>query len=418
MNRKGFLLPCHVRVLCWVILGLSVALSITTVAATGPDSLLVQRARHLAEKFIIVDTHIDAPYRFLDSSTAVASRTKDGDFDYVRAREGGLDVPFMSIFTPASLEGTGRAKAKADTLIDAVYRLVSSHPDKFAIVASVDEVRREAGRGRILLAMGMENGSPVEGNLANLKYFFDRGVRYLTMAHAKSNHLADASYDKHRRWRGLSPFGRKAVHEMNRLGIMIDLSHLTDSAAFQVLRLTKAPVIASHSSCRFFTPGFERNISDTLIRAVSAHGGVVQINFGSSFLDNTFRRQEDRERHMINEHLASLHQKPETKEAKAYEAEYRRSHPLHFPNVTRVADHIDHVVKLVGVEHVGFGSDFDGVGDSLPIGLKDVSDYPNLIAALLQRGYSESDIQKICGGNLLRVWSKVEQVARQMGASQ
>lgn len=418
MNRIGSSLARQVGVLGWVALGLSVVLNTMTVAATKPDSLLLRRARHLAEQFIIVDTHIDAPYRFLDSSTAIAGRTKDGDFDYVRAREGGLDVPFMSIFTPASLEGTGRARAKADALIDAVYRLVRSHPDKFAVVTSVDDVKRKAGEGKILLAMGMENGSPVEGNLANLKYFFDRGVRYLTMAHAKSNHLADASYDKHRRWRGLSPFGRQAVQEMNRLGIMIDLSHLTDSAAFQILRLTKAPVIASHSSCRFFTPGFERNISDKLIRAVAANGGVVQINFGSSFLDNTFRRQEDREQHMINEHLANHHWKPETKEAKAYEAEYRRGHPLRFPNVARVADHIDHVVKLVGVEFVGFGSDFDGVGDSLPVGLKDVSDYPNLIAVLLQRGYSESDIQKICGANLLRVWSRVEQVAQQMGASQ
>jgi membrane dipeptidase len=387
-------------------------------AAGEPDSLIIQRARLLAERFIVVDTHIDAPYRFLDSVGNIAGRTADGDFDYDRAREGGLDVPFMSIYTPSELEGTGRSIHLADSLIDAVYRLARLKPEKFAVVTSVDQVTKEAGKGKILMALGMENGSPIEAKLGNVKYFFDRGIRYITLAHAKCNHLADGSYDTVRRWKGLSPFGAQVVVEMNRRGIMIDISHLTDSAVVQILRISKAPVIASHSSCRFFTPGFERNLSDQLIRAVAATGGVVQINFGASFIDNDFRREEDRERQEVDAHIASHHWAPYTKEAQAYRQEYRHTHPLRFPDITKVADHFDHIAKLVGVEYLGFGSDFDGVGDTLPLGLKDVSQYPNLIAELLRRGYSETDVQKICGGNLLRVWKAVEQVAQQMGAAE
>jgi membrane dipeptidase len=323
----------------------------------------------------------------------------------------------MSIYTPSALEGTGRSGQEADSLIRMVEKLVASAPEKFVLVRSVADVRGEAGKGKVLLALGMENGSPIEGKLENVRRYYDRGVRYITLAHAKSNHLADASFDPVRRWRGLSPFGAEVVGEMNRLGIMVDISHLTDSAAFQILRLSKAPVIASHSSCRFFTPGFERNISDELICAVAARGGVVQINFASMFLDNVFRHREEQEQKVIARRLARSGAQLFSKEGERAVAEYRRRHPLPFPTVKKIADHLDHIVALVGVDYAGFGSDFDGAGDTFPVRMKDVSQYPNLLAELLRRGYREDDIRKICGENLLRVWSAVERVAAREGGA-
>lgn len=383
----------------------------------SPDTLLT-RARKLAREAILVDTHIDAPYRLTRSSEDLRVRTRKGDFDYVRAREGGLDVAFMSIYTPADLEGTGRAGGAADALITRVEKLAASAPGKFLLVRSVADVRREAGHGRVLLALGMENGSPLEGKLKNLKRFFDRGIRYITLAHAKDNHLADASFDTVRRWNGLSPFGRTVVEEMNRLGIMVDISHLSDSAALQAVRISGAPVIASHSSCRAFTPGFERNISDDLIRAVAAKGGVVQVNFSSLFLDDAFRLQEEGRKGATDSVLARAGVRRGSAEARRLLQEYRREHPLRYPDVGKVADHIDHIVKIAGINHAGFGSDFDGAGDTFPIGLKDVAQYPNLIAELLRRGYRDEELRKICGENLLRVWSAVEQYAARKGKAQ
>jgi membrane dipeptidase len=393
-----------------------VLLGILPDAGPAQDSLL-QRARALARECIIVDTHIDAPYRFVEGKEDLTQRTAHGEFDYVRAMEGGLDVPFMSIYTSSSLEGTGKAKPKADTLINGVVQLARSAPEKFAVVTSVAEIRKWVGQGRILLAMGMENGSPLEGRLENVRYFYDRGIRYLTLAHAKSNHLADASYDTVRLWHGLSPFGREVIREMNRLGIMVDLSHLSDSAAAQAIRFSRAPVIASHSSCRAFTPGFERNLSDDLIRAIARSGGVVQVNFGSSFIDDEFRLHEDREQVAVNEHFAHASPRPDDRTVREYRETYRHDHPFRFPDVGKVADHIDHIVSIAGVDYAGFGSDFDGVGDTLPLRLKSVADYPNLIAELLRRGYTADAIRKICGENLLRVWSAVEHTARESGAT-
>jgi membrane dipeptidase len=317
----------------------------------------------------------------------------------------------MSIYVPSDLEGTGKAKPRADTMIALVRRMITTWPDKFDLVTSTREVKQKRGSGKILLAMGMENGSPIEGDLKNVEYFYRLGIRYITLAHAKWNHLADGSYDSTRHWNGLSPFGVKVVKEMNRVGMMVDISHLTDSAAFQVLRTSGAPVIASHSACRFFTPGFERNMNDALIRALAAKRGVVQINCGSDFLDNRVRLSSETGRKAIDKQIGDNQWDPDGNEATAYERQYWKEHPRPYATVAQVAAHIDHVAQLVGVEYVGIGSDFDGVGDSLPIGLKDVSCYPNLIAELLKLGYGETDIEKICGGNLMRVWSEVEQVA-------
>jgi membrane dipeptidase len=379
--------------------------------ASGPDSAQVQLAADLARKFLLVDTHIDLPSILLGEWRDITVRTTTGDFDYIRAREGGLDVPFMSIYVSSRLEGTGKAKPRAEAMIDVVQKIVSTWPDKFDLVTSTAEVREKRRSGKILLAMGMENGAPIEGDLANLTHFHRLGIRYITLAHAKWNHICDASYDSVRHWNGLSPFGADVVKEMNRLGIMVDISHLSDSAAFHAIKTSRAPVIASHSSCRAFTPGFERNISDDLIRAVAAGGGVVQINFGSDFVNDSIRVSSSRAWKTLEEEMHQRKVDPDSKQGDAFQREFWKRHPRGYATVADVAAHVDHVRKLVGVEYVGLGSDFDGVGDTLPTGLKDVSQYPNLIAALLARGFSESDIEKVCGGNLLRVWTAVETVA-------
>ena len=380
---------------------------LTAPAQQQPDSQFKAKARKLAKQFIIVDGHVDIPYRLQHKWEDISKRTETGDFDYVRAKAGGIDVPFMSIYTPSELEQKGGAKALADTLIDMVYGLAKSHPSKFAVAKSVADVRAQFRRGLISLPMGMENGSPLEKNLANVQYFADRGIRYITLTHGKDNHISDSSYDSTHTWKGLSPFGRKVVMEMNRVGIMVDISHVSDDAFWEVMNITATPAIASHSSCRTFTPGFERNMSDDMIKALGKNGGVIMINFGSSFVANNYRQAESKMWATLGTKGVTWNSPNAAREARAY----MKENPLPFPNVSDVANHIDHVVKLAGIDHVGLGSDFDGVGDTLPIGLKDVSQYPNLIEDLLKRGYSDSDIEKVCSGNVLRVWSEVERAA-------
>ncbi len=390
------------------------AACVASVEKTSMNPDLRARAYEIAQKAILVDTHIDVPYRLHEKWEDVSRRTETGDFDYPRAKAGGLKVAFLSIYVPADHEDKGDAKAFAEQMIGYVERLAREHPDKFAIVTSVADVRRRFAEGPILMAMGMENGAPLEGKLENLKYFYERGIRYITLAHSKSNHICDSSYDTNRPWRGLSPFGRQVVAEMNRLGIMVDVSHISDEAFYQVLEVTKAPVIASHSSCRAFTPGWERNLSDDMIRRLAENGGTIQINFGSAFVNDEYRKQSEAARREIQAYLQAHRLSFSDPAAQEYIRQYQREHPIPYADISDVVRCIDHVVQLVGVDHVGLGSDFDGVGDSLPTGLKDVSMYPNLVYELLKRGYSETDIRKILGENLLRVWERVEQVARDL----
>ncbi len=369
-------------------------------------------ANRIAQSSIIVDTHIDVPYRLEKTPADVSLATESGDFDYPRARKGGLNAAFMSIYTPASLEAEGGAKEAADKLIDIVEGIVEHSPEKFAIARSPSDVRRQFAAGLISLPLGMENGSPIEGDLANLQYFFERGIRYITLAHSLSNHISDSSYDEHRQWNGLSEFGIEVVAEMNRLGIMVDVSHITDDAFWQVIESSSAPVIASHSSARHFTPGFERNMSDDMIKALAEKGGVIQITFGSSFIT---AEAGDYSTALMEAGKAYAAERPDFSETDLYRqfpAIYAVEHgEMPYATIDNVLDHIDHIVTLTSIDNVGLGSDFEGVGDSLPIGLKDVSAYPGLIEGLLDRGYSEADIQKILGENLLRVWQAVEDYA-------
>jgi len=363
-----------------------------------------EKAERLSKEFMLIDTHIDVPYRLVEEWEDISTRTEKGHFDYERAKKGGLDVPFMSIYVGASYQETGGAKEKADELIDLVYGFARKWPDKYAMAFSVADVKDQFTKGLISLPMGMENGAPIEDDIQNLKYFYERGIRYITLCHSKWNLICDSSYDPDKHWNGLSPFGEEVVEEMNHLGILVDISHVSDSAFYQVIEITKAPLVATHSSCRHYTPGFERNMSDDMIRKLAERGGVIQINFGTYFINGDHQQKMSKAWDNIDRSNMT------SEERTAYINNFIQENDVPMGHVEEVADHIDHVVKLVGIDHVGIGSDYDGVSN-LPEGLKDVSMYPNLIRVLLERGYTEEDILKIWSGNFLRVWKEAEEVA-------
>jgi membrane dipeptidase len=387
--------------------------------ASLSEDQLQKVADSLAQTFILTDGHVDLPYRLKIKHftlqreyLGIPVSTTEGDFDFVRAKKGGLDAPFMSIYIPSSYQQKpDKGKILADSLIDMIQGIAKQIPDKFALAGTPAEIEANTKAGKISLPMGMENGAPIGDSISNVKYFYDRGIRYITLTHGKNNQICDSSYDTLTLWNGLSPFGEKVVNEMNRVGIMVDISHVSDSTFYDVLKITKAPVIASHSSCRFFTPGFQRNMSDDMIKALAKNGGVIQINFGASFLDSV-ARQNTPLRDSLEKMLEAKKLTSKDPEAQQLIEQFGKQHKELFSDVERVADHIDHVVQLAGIDHVGIGSDYDGVGDSLPLGLKDVSTYPNLIAALLKRGYSAEDIEKICSKNVFRVWNKVIKVSK------
>lgn len=385
------------------------------------DAELRAHAADLAQRFLITDGHVDLPYRLkvknfrLDKEyLGIPIETDEGDFDYVRAKEGGLDAPFMSIYIPSRLQlEPGESPKLADSLITMVTGIADAHPDKFRITTSPDQMIQNFKDGVISLPMGMENGSPIEDKIERVAEYHAKGIRYVTLTHAKDNLICDSSYDTTATHGGLSAFGRDVVREMNRVGIMVDISHVSDSTFWQVAEMTDVPMIASHSSVRHYTPGFERNMNDEMITRLGEEGGVIQINFGSTFLDGTLRTRQDSLREVFSERMIAAGIATYGDEGtEELEEAFTKEFPTLYSDVEMVANHIDRVVQLAGVDHVGFGSDFDGVGDSLPTGLKDVADYPNLIYTLLKRGYSDSDIEKMCSGNVIRVWRAVEAAAK------
>lgn len=367
-----------------------------------------KRAKRILADTPVVDTHIDFPWHLVENNkwykpgyTAYAVKNPDGDFDFERAKKGGLYGAFMSIYIPARYQKErGRSKQVADSLIDVVYAVARDYPEKFALAPRADDVWRNFKKGIVSLPMGMENGSPIE-SLADVAYFHKRGIRYITLTHSRDNQICDSSYDTLHTHGGLSEYGRKVVSEMNRVGIMVDVSHLSDDAIWDVLQVAKKPLIATHSACRHFTPGMERNLSDTLIKAIAKTGGVVQVPFSHYFLSSRAREVfQLAEKAMKDKGL-----KENTPESRAFiRAELLRAGIT----VRDVVDHIDHIRNLAGINHVGLGSDFDGVGLALPPDLSDVSTYPVLVAELLRRGYSDSDVRKICFENVVRVWKANE----------
>lgn len=388
---------------------------------------LAERATMLAHDTILFDGHIDMPYRLVESAAPDGSLTEDvskhtakGQFDYVRAREGGLDGAFFAAYIPAELQSKpGASKKKADQLIDLIESLATDHPAQFALARTPEDVKRISAENKVALAIGIENGSALETDLANVQHFYDRGVRYITLTHSGNNAIGDSSYSEERTNHGLSDFGKKVIAEMNRVGVIVDVSHVTDETFADVMKVSKVPVIASHSSLRHFTPGFERNMSDEMVKQLGDAGGVVMINFGSWFVSQANRdsgaEREKRGKAWAKEH--GLSWDDENQRQKIWEHMNQEMPPVR-GTVEDIADHIDRAVKLAGIDHVGLGSDFDGVM-VLPTEMDDVSMYPNLIRVLLERGYSDQAIAKLCSENVFRVWHEVAAyAAQQHGAPQ
>ena len=398
-----------------LVAAISLGMAVSSFTAFADDADIQAKADALAHKYLITDTHIDVPYRIEEEWEDVTVATAKGDFDYPRAKKGGLDIPFMSIYTPSSLEGTSGDGSEsyqvANRLIDSVEALVGRAPDKFMLVYNTSDAREAHKKGLIGLAMGLENGSPINHELSNVQFFADRGISYITLSHGLSNHISDSSYDDNKQWQGLSPFGKQVVAEMNRVGVMVDVSHISDEAFYDVIEISKTPVIASHSSPRHFTPGFERNMSDDMIKALAKNGGVIQINFGSAFVTQASRDWYDALRKAQTAFIEENGLEEDSEEVKKFVKDYVASNPTRFATMDELMATFQHVIDLVGPQFVGIGSDYDGVGDSLPEGAKDVSSYPAIIAEMLKRGYTEDVIEGILGGNLMRVWGQVEDYA-------
>lgn len=386
------------------------------------ETPLKSKAIKLTQKYILADGHVDLPFRLkvkkfrLEKEfVGIPIESKEGDFDFKRAQKGGLDAPFMSIYIPSNYDSKG-AKALADSLITMVNYIANENPSYFGIVKSPREIKENSKKGIISLPMGMENGSPIS-QIQDIQAYRNKGISYITLTHAKDNHICDSSYDTTKTWDGLSEFGEKVVMEMAKSGILIDISHVSDATFYDVIKIAPVPIIASHSSSRFFTPGFQRNMSDEMIVELGKKDGVIMVNFGSTFLDGNVAKLRAESQKEIKALLESNNIDPKSIEAEKVVEDYYKSNPRVYSDVNMVANHIDRIVKLAGINHVGIGSDFDGVGDSLPTGLKDVSDYPNLVEELLKRGYKNKDIEKICSGNIFRVWNRALKYAQKNSLS-
>lgn len=363
------------------------------------------KALNICENNIIIDSHIDWPEWILAYPEDISARTLKGDFDLVRAIKGGLNAALSVIYINSDYDVEDGRKM-VDSMLNLIKYYPKKYPEKFALARNPGEIKKNFKRKLFSLPLCLENGSPIGNDIDYLKHLKDIGAVYITLCHNKTNLISDSNFDTIRKWNGLSPFGIKVINEMNHLGIMVDISHSTDSTVFQALRLSKAPIIATHSSCRYFVPGYERNLSDTLIKAIAHKNGVVMINFGSMFLDSICKRNTDDAIKWLTTNKIDMY----SKEGGEFLQEYIKTHKV-YSDSKRIADHIDHIVKIAGIDYVGLGSDFDGVGPTQPTDVQDVSGYPVIVYELLKRGYSEKDIKKILSGNFLRVWNDVIKIA-------
>jgi membrane dipeptidase len=377
----------------------------TTAAANDP--LAIHR------RAITVDMHADTTQRLVDEGVDLEQRLADGHFDAVRAKEGGLDAQFFSIWVEPELFGGGGAGAmkRADVQIQAVHDLTTRHPETWELATTAADVRRIAAAGKIAALMGMEGGYAIDEKIENVDRYYRMGVRYLSPAWSVSTSWAGSSGDEIGKTRGLNEFGKQVIREMNRLGIMVDVSHLSDKAFWDIVNTSTKPVIATHSGCRAIT-NVPRNLSDDMIVALAKTGGVVNVIFYPEHIEPGYSEKKKQ----VDAEIASLVQR--ASEAEKGDAAHkklardrvrREEYLKRLPpvSVARIVDHIDHIVKLVGIDHVGIGSDFDGI-QVVPADLKSVADLPNLTMELLRRGYSEGDIDKILGGNMLRVMEETE----------
>src|SRR5437588_1923666 len=362
---------------------------------------------------IVIDMHADTAQRLVDENVDLQSRLPDGQFDAVRAQEGGLDAQFFSIWVEPELFGGGGARAmkRADVQIQAVRDLAARHPETWELATTAADVRRIAASGKIAALMGMEGGYAIDEKIENVERYYKMGVRYMSPAWSVSTSWAGSSGDEIGKMRGLTDFGNQVIREMNRLGMMVDVSHVSDRTFLDIVNTSTKPVIATHSGCRAIT-NVPRNLTDDMIVALAKTGGVVNVIFYPEHIEPGYAQKKEKVDGEIAPLVerASAEEKGDAVHKKLARDRVRREEYLkRLPPVTvsRVVDHIDHIVKLVGIDHVGIGSDFDGI-QAVPSDLKSIADLPNLTAELLRRGYSEKDIDKILGGNMLRVMEEVE----------
>src|SRR5712692_10266161 len=394
-------------------------LALPSLVLTQPaqEPAVSARAKQLHDRAIVVDSHDDTPQRLLfDKTFDITARHKDGNIDVPRMREGGLDALFFSIWVPSDVTGPPAVKRALD-LIDCVREAARLHPADLMLAATAADIRKAASEHKIAALMGMEGGHMIDDDLRLLRSYAALGVRYLTLTHFKNNNWADSSTDKPAH-NGLTAFGRDVVRELNRLGVMVDISHVADKTFYDALAITTAPVIASHSSCRAIA-NHPRNMTDDMLRALAKNGGVVMINYHAGFLSEEFRVASEKRSGTIVASMDAMSKKCGGDEACTTMESERIDHEAmakgELPKVTweKIVDHIDHAVKVAGADHVGLGSDFDGA--TMPLGMEDASKLPKITDALLKKGYSEQDVEKILGGNILRVMEQVEQVARNGG---
>src|SRR6266436_1643884 len=384
---------------------------------------ITPRARAIHDSAIVVDTHADTPQRFLDENFDIGS-TDPNDLGHIsldKARRGNLSAEFFSIWVEPETN-RGHVVQHTFDLIDSVYEQAGRHPERMMMAFSVADIERAHQQHKLAALMGIEGGHAIENDLHLLDNFYRLGVRYMTLTWSNTNEWADSSGDvtdpKIEHHNGLTDFGKQVVLEMNRLGMMVDISHVSDKTFYDAVAVTKAPVIASHSSARALVNA-PRNMTDDMLRAVAKNGGVVQVNFYSGFLDEEFRKaleaQDKDEKAAVQKYVDSL--KAQGKpvnyiEINRIEREWMAKIPR--PPFKSLIDHIDHIAKVAGVDHVGLGSDFDGVSGATPQGIDSAADLPKITQALLDRGYGANDIKKILGGNLRRVFRQVENVSREM----
>lgn len=377
----------------------------------GVLASFIGMANATSPHFFTVDTHDDTTQRFIWDHFDLGHRDRDGSIDIPRMREGNLNAIFFSIWMPGTITGE-KAVADAQTQINAVKEQVKRHSKDLALCTTAKEVTAAYKQGKIAVLMGMEGGHMINNNLDNLRKFAKQGVRYMTLTHSVNTDWADSSTDEavHN---GLTDFGKNVVREMNKLGMIVDISHVSDKTFYDALAVSKAPMIASHSSSRIICNA-KRNMTNDMIRALAAKGGVIQVNFDNSFINEPFRLASMNSPE-AKKQLAALHEKCGDNEACLIIGDHKISRKLmeegKLPKVywESILDHIDHIVALVGVDHVGLGSDFDGA--DMPIGMDDASKLPEIANGLLARGYAENDVRKIMGGNTLRVMREVEKLA-------
>ena len=360
----------------------------------------MELAMELCQDHLLLDSHIDWPESVLLNPRNISEENNAGEFDFERARMGGLNAVLSVLYINYDYD-VKKGRETFDSLYTIVTSYTRNYPDKCAPAFTPEDINKNFKEGLLSIPLCLENGSIIGNDLHYISLLKELGITYITLTHNRSNQIGDANADTYRPWKGLSPFGEKVINEMNRVGILIDISHSSDSTVFKVLEKSKAPIVATHSSCRHFTPGYERNLSDELIKKIADKDGVVMIAFGSMFIDSTCSRNINYLMHYFDSTgISYLSEK-----GMQFIQEFWQDNKI-LADATQIVDHIDHVVEIAGIDHVGLGSDFDGVGPTMPEKTPDVSAYPVIVAELLNRGYSKRDIEKILGKNYLRVWSK------------